>query len=129
MLELIASNPVPFAALLAAAAMILNRIGELLKVVAERFGPLLGAITDAIRAWAKKTNNERHCEARLAEAMSQIAALRAELDALRAEIEGGAAPISSPTHVVEEHVREPSGEQRLPAGVPPLPQRPRRQTR
>jgi len=121
--QLILSQPVAFAAVLGALALILNRVAELLKVVADRFGPLLAAVTDAIRAWARKTTDERECAAKLAEAMHQIEALRAELRELRAEVESGVAPISSPTHVVEVSAEEPTGEQRLPAGVPPLPQR------
>lgn len=136
MTELFTTQPTGVAAILMALAFLLNVIARglapILAACAAVIRDIGAAAVEAIKAWTKRTNDERDCAPKLADALARIgklerlakAAVAGEQRAID-DAAAGAATIAEHVHVIERG-DEPTGDQRLPAGIPPLPNRRKR---
>lgn len=127
MTELITTQPAGVAAILAALGFILTSFARLVLALREPIAPISAAVVDAIRAWTRRTIEERDCAPRLAKLESDNAALKRllaaaaqENEGLRTMLERAGFDVSDiPIAVVEARDDEPTGDQRLPHGIKP----------
>jgi hypothetical protein len=112
------------AAILLAIALILNAFARLVMAGGQHIGPIgtaianaINAVPNAINAWTRRTIEERDCAPKLAAALKQIEGLLVRVRDLELAIEA-AGHGELTTHIVEARDDEPTGDQRLPAGVP-----------
>lgn len=118
MTELFTTQPVGLAAILMALAFLVN-------VLARGLAPVLAACARAIDAWTQRTNDERDCAPKLAAAIARIeklerlakSAVDGEQQAIK-DAAAGAATIAERINVIERG-DEPTGNQHVPAGLPP----------
>jgi len=133
MTELITTQPMGIAAILAAIAFLLQSFARVVIAVNEHVGPLAKATVEAIRAWTKRTNDERDCGTRLEKLEREHASLKRLLIAageengkLRALLRMAGIDVDDIPIAVTERGDEPTGDQHVPAGVTPLPNRRKR---
>jgi hypothetical protein len=124
--DLFTTQQAGIAAILLAVALILSAFARLVTAGGEHIGPIGTAVANAVNAWTRRTIEERDCAPKLAAMEKIVEGLRARIVELERAIDAsGHGELT--THIVEARQDEPTGDQRLPAGIPRL--APRRRDR
>lgn len=118
MTELITTQPAGVAAILAALGFLLTSAGRFVASWSDLLRPVFDAIVDALKAWTRRTIEERDCAPKLTAMAKLVEGLRTRIVELERAIEA-AGHGDLTTHIVETRDDEPTGDQRLPKGVQP----------